>query len=197
MGTGPSRAGKKGTGGFTAHCHEPLTMTKWGAAQTPCDTSKAHPGNHADSSMGANTAGQDAEGQHRQSRLSPPEKPEKQKSMAEFATYPGTGLALHPATYRQGVKLSAPPFPSLHIPNPQGLTASTAADAEPWAIVHPINPTEWEKEQRRCWRSQEGHTSSCRNGLQGKSTNPAPSRDSGSDTGPWLAGRARALPWGC
>lgn len=138
-----------------------------------------------------------AKQQQQEGRLSPREKPEKQKSMTEFAACPGRGLALCPATRRQGAKPSAPPLPSLHVLNPQRLTASRAADAEPQAIVHPINPTEWEKEQRHCWRSQEGCISSCRNGLQDKSTNPAPSRVSGSDTDSWPAGRACALPWRC
>lgn len=56
-------------------------------------------------------------------------------------------LALYPATCCQKAKLPAPPFPSLHIPNPRGVTVSTAADAERRAIAHPINLTEWEKQQ--------------------------------------------------
>lgn len=99
--------------------------------------------------------------------------------MAEFAAHPGKGLALCPATLLAKGKAVGS---SLPIPNPRGLTVSMATDAEPQAIVHPIDLTEWEKEQRCCWRSQEGHTSCCRNGLQDESTNPAPSRDSGPDT---------------
>lgn len=33
------------------------------------------------------------------------------------------------------------PFPSQHILKPQGTILSTAADTEPWARVHPINPS--------------------------------------------------------
>lgn len=135
-------------------------------------------------------------GEQQQGRLSPQEKPEKQKSSAEFAACLGKGLALCPATRRQRAKLSTPPPPSLRGLNPRGLTASRAADAEPRAILHPINLTEWEKEQKCSWKSQEGGISSCRNGLQDKNTNPAPSGDSGSYTDPRPAGRARALPWG-
>lgn len=194
-------AQERGTGGFAARCHKPLTMMKQGAAQTPRDKSKAHPGSQTSSIVGASTAGQGTGGQASEQSSSKAGsahgKSWRSKSMAQFAAHPGRGLALRPAKRRQRAKLSAPPLPSLHILNPQGPRASVAADAKPQAIVHPIKPTEWEKEQRRCWKSQEGHVRSCRNGLQGKSTSPAPSRDFGSDTDSRPAGRAHALPWRC
>lgn len=65
---------------------------------------------------------------------------------AKFTAWQGRGLAgfVSCNMLPKGKAASS----SLPFPNPHGLTVSTTADAEPWAIAHPINLTEWEKQQR-------------------------------------------------
>lgn len=137
---------ERGTGGFTACCHETLTMMKQGAAQTPHDKSKVHAGSQTGSIVGASAAGQGAGGQA--SRAAAGRQAEPTGKAREARAW----LSLQPIWEEgwpcalQNAKLSAPPLQSLHILNPQGPRASVAADAEPQAIVHPIKLTEWEKE---------------------------------------------------